>query len=177
MRTKQCSHLFDSRRVSAITMTDQQSFVVEPDHVTSFGFSRRLNLPERRDANAATEFNVPLRFRNAIHFAGMETNKSVVGSERWIVSVDRIERKVGTSRQMEYFGARGLKLPAQFVMLRLRDREIWRMKEAKLPPAIGIGRTVPTRRTRRAHQYSLHTFDHGMAIKTLAFGRRTLQFC
>ena len=158
-------------------MTDKQSFGIEPDHVTSFSFSRRLNLSQRRNANAAAEFDVALRFRNPIQFAGMEANKAVVGSERRIVGVDGIERKIGSSWQMEHFGAGGFKLAAKFVMLRLRDREIRRMKEAQLLPAVGIGRPVPSRRARRAHQYSLQTSDHGMAVKILAFDRRVLQFC
>ncbi len=177
MRPKQSPYLFDPHRVRAITVTDEQSFGIEPDHVTGFSLSRRLNLSQRRYAKATTEFDVPLRFRNAIHFARVEANESVVGSERWIVSVDGIERKVGSSWQMEYSGTRGLKLAAKLVMLVLRDREIRRMKEAKLLPAVGIGLPVPTRCARCAHQHSLQASDHGMAVKTLAFGRRTLQFC
>ena len=158
-------------------MTDKQSFGIEPDHVTGFSFSRRLNLSQRRYANAATEFDVTLRLRNPIQLAGMEANKAVVGSQRRIVGVDGIERKVGSSWQMEHFGAGGFKLAAKFVMLRLRDREIRRMKEAQLLPVVGVGWLVPTRRSRRAHQYSLQTSDHGMAVEPLALDRRTLQFC
>ena len=133
MRTKQRPHLLDSRSVRAITVTDKQSFGIEPDHVTGFSFSRRLNLSQRWDANAATEFDVPLRLRNPIQLARMEANEAVVGRERRIMCVDGIQRKVGSSWQMEHFGAGGLKLAAKFVMLRLRDREIRRMNRSPAP--------------------------------------------
>ena len=85
------------------------------------------------ECRAAAEFDMALRFRNAIRLAGMKANESVVGSQRRIVGVDGIERKVGSSRQMEHFRAGGFKLAAKFVMLRLRDREIRRMKEIPAP--------------------------------------------
>jgi hypothetical protein len=46
---------------------------------------------------------------------------------------------------MEYLGSGGFELTAEFVMLRLRSREIRRMEEAQLLPAIRDGRLVPSR--------------------------------
>jgi len=148
MRPKQPSYLLDSRGIRAITVTDEQSFGIEPDHVTGFSFSRWLNLSQRRDANTATEFDMTLRLRNAIQFAGMEANEAVVESQRWIVGVDGIQRKVRSSWQIENFGAGGFKLAAKSIMLHLRGRKIRCMKEAQLLPKIVVAWPVPTRRTR-----------------------------
>ena len=133
---KQRPHLRDSGRVGAIALADQQSGGIEPDHVPGFSFSRRLNLTQRRNANAPAEFDVTLRFRNAVRLAGMQADEAVIGSQRRIVGVDGVERKIGSSGQMKYFRAGGFELAAKFVMLGLRGREIRRMEEAQLPPAI-----------------------------------------
>ena len=58
---------------------------------------------------------------------------------------------------MEDFRPGGFELAAKFVMLRLRGREIRRVQETQLLPAVCRGRLVPSRRARRAHQHSLQT--------------------
>ena len=69
---------------------------------------------------------------------------------------------------MEDLRPGGFELAAKFVMLRLRGREIRRVQETQLPPAVCCARLVPSRRSRRAHQYSLQASHHRMTVKRLA---------
>ena len=96
--------------------------------------------------DAATESDVALGLRNAVRFARMQTDEAMIGSQRRIVGVDGIERKIGGGGQVEHFRSGGFQLAAKFVMLRLRRREIRRMEKSQLPPAVRIGRLVPSRR-------------------------------
>ena len=171
MRLKQRPHLRDSRRVGAIALADQQSSGIEPDHVSGFSFSRRLDSTELGNAQAPAELNVALRLRNAVRLAGMQADQSLIGRQRGIVSVHRIERKIRGRGKMEDFRPGGFELAAKFVMLRLRGREVRRVQETQLPPAVCCAGLVPSCGSRRAHQYSLQTPDHRMTVERLAVER------
>ena len=108
MWPKQRSHLGDSGRISAIALADQQSSGIEPDHVSGFSFSRRLDSSELGYAQAPAELEVALRFWNAVCLAGMQADQSMVGRQRGVVSVHRIERKVRGRGQMEDLRSGGL---------------------------------------------------------------------
>jgi hypothetical protein len=106
----------------------------------------------------------------------MQGDEAIIGSQGRVVGVDRIERKIESRRQLEYLGSGGLKLAAKFVMLRLRGREIRRVEEAQLLPAIRDGRQVPSRREWRAHQHTLESPHHGTTIESVGSDQRTLEF-
>ena len=77
---------------------------------------------------------------------------------------------------MEHLGSGGFELAAKFVVLCLSGGEIRRMEETQLTPAIRVGRLVPSRRARRAHQYPLESPHHGVAIEGLTLDNRSLEF-
>ena len=176
MGLEQCPHLRGPRGIGAVALADQQSSGIEPHHVASFSFSRRLNLTQNRHADTPAEFEMALRFRNAVRLARMQADEPVIRSQRGIVGVDSVERKIESGRQLEYLGSSGLELQAKVVMLRLGDGKIRWMEEAQLSPAIRDGRLVPSRGTRRAHQHSLESSHHGMTIETMGIDNRTLDF-
>jgi len=77
---------------------------------------------------------------------------------------------------MEHLGSGGFELAAKFVVLCLSGGEIRRMEETQLTPAIRVGRLVPSRRARRAHQYPLESPHHGVAIEGLTPDNPSLEF-
>jgi hypothetical protein len=133
-------------------------------------------LTQHRYAQAAAEFDMTVRLRNAIRLAGMQADKAMIASQRRIVGIDGIERKIGSGRQVKHIRTSGFELAAKFVMLCLCGREIRRMQEAQLPPAVGDRRLVPSGGAGRAHQHPLEFPDHGMAIKGVGIANRSLEF-
>ena len=132
--------------------------------------------PSVGNAQAAAELKVALRLRNAVEFAGMQGDQSVIRRQRGIVSVDRIERKIRGRREMNHLRGGGFELEAKCIMLGLRGGEIRRVQKSQLLPAFCDGRLVPSRCPRRAHQYSLQASHHGMTVERPAVDRDTLQF-
>ena len=99
---------------------------------------------------------------------GLQADEAPIGGQGRIVSVDGIKRKLGSSGQMDDFCARGFQLAAKLIMLRLRRREIRRVEESQLTPAIHLGGHVPSSRAWGTHQHALQRSHHGMAIARLA---------
>ena len=125
-----------------------------------------MNLSRRRYIHAASEIDMMLCFWNTIRLARMKADQTLIGCQRGVVSVYRIERQIGRSGQMEYFRTRQLKLAAQLIVLRLCGGELRPVEKSQLLPAVSLGSNVPTGSARRTYQHALQRGHHGMAVDT-----------
>jgi hypothetical protein len=103
-----------------------------------------MHLICRRNTEACAEFNVLPRLRNAVRLPGMQADQAAICAQRRIVSIDGVEREIGSWWQMEDFRSGRLQLAAKLFMLELRGGEIGRVKESQVAPTLRLGGLVPS---------------------------------
>src|SRR5262249_62243757 len=111
-------------------MSDQKSFLIQPNDVACFGGSRTTDLAQQRNPQTTAAFSVTPCFSSPVGFAGIHRNQPVVSGKRSVVGIDGVERKVGGSRQLHNLSPRGGQLAAQFGVLGLGNGYIRAMVEA-----------------------------------------------
>ena len=124
-----------------------------------------MHLPSRRNANPATEFDMTLRFGNPVRLPRIEADESPIGGQGRIVSVNRIQREVRRSGQMDYFCTCLFKPAAKLIMLRLRGGEFRRVEESQFTPAVCPGGNVPSGCAGGTYQHPLKRPHHGMSVE------------
>src|SRR5579862_7379206 len=154
--------------VGPVAVTDQQSFGIEPEHVSGFGsalcrvcrdFVQRGNLKVQEESGLMSGFG------DSIGLTGAEDDHAVIGGERGIVGVDSIEGESGIGREFDDFGASGLQLAAECVVLRLSGCEVWGVMEPELLPTSGALELIPSGGTRKTDQDALKRGDHGVSVE------------
>jgi len=88
---EQIADLLNARGIGAVALADEQSFRVEPDHVSGFGSTGKHDCAERRDVQGLKKRGVARTFGYAIGLAGTEHDQSVIGGKGCVVRVDGVE--------------------------------------------------------------------------------------
>ncbi len=171
LRLKQRSHLGNSRSIGAIALADQAVFWNPATPCLRLRFFPVDRIcPATGTPDTEAEFNVVPCLRNAIRLARIQPDQTLIGSQRRIVSVDGIERKVGRRRQMDYFRAGGSEAGGKVASCcACAVRELRRDEEIPTPASgPADGRIVPSRRPRRTHQHALQGATMEWPLKACA---------
>ena len=105
VRREQGAHLLDASGVGAVSVTDEESFGVEPENVSGLGGAGRGDRAQGGDFERLAERGVVGAFWNAVRFAGTHDDQTVVGGKTGVVGVNGVEGEIGGGREFEDFGS------------------------------------------------------------------------